>query len=599
MDGKEFTVSEIIDRAGISAHTWIIFVILAFAMIFDGYDFMIVNSTNSYVAPTFFPDAAPSQFKALTGSLTTWGLLGMVLGGAVGGIMSDAIGRKKMLTIAVIFYGVFTLPQAFAPNYEVFCAFRLIAGFGVGSCIPVVTTVFSESMPSKQRGIFVTFGMAFMVAGWVVAGLVAAPISSAAAPIIPGLCGQEGSITLATGNTACENWRICYLIGALPIIYGIILIFVMHETPHWYANHGMKEKACARLEQIVKATRHVDVDFDPNLLVVPPKPAKSGPAVLFSSKFIVATCAIWSAYFVGQFCVYGMNAWIPSWFQGSGYTTDQSVQLQTWNNVAAIASNIVVGFISDAIGRKRALWIGWVACIIAILVCAFTVPMLPGTAPVAGEMLPGGNPGNFFPCILVMLLFGFCLNYAITAVQPLMPESYPTTLRNTGTSWCQAFARFGGSGSSIVLGSIATVFTYNVVRNGEVVVNQATGNPYTTTDWSTVVMFLIIPFALGLVCTLLFVKNTGGKTMDQLQTYMDEKPLSETDGNARFWIMIVIVVINFVGCIVMPLVVPGFAAQPYALPVMLIAMVAPFIYFFIFGVMGVQKEKANNCFAIK
>ena len=44
MDGKEFTVSEVIDRAGISAHTWIVFVLLAFAMIFDGYDFMIVNS---------------------------------------------------------------------------------------------------------------------------------------------------------------------------------------------------------------------------------------------------------------------------------------------------------------------------------------------------------------------------------------------------------------------------------------------------------------------------------------------------------------------------------------------------------------------------
>lgn len=54
MDGKEFTVSEVIDRAGISAHTWIVFVLLAFAMIFDGYDFMIVNSTNTYVAPTFF-----------------------------------------------------------------------------------------------------------------------------------------------------------------------------------------------------------------------------------------------------------------------------------------------------------------------------------------------------------------------------------------------------------------------------------------------------------------------------------------------------------------------------------------------------------------
>lgn len=580
MDGKEFTVSEVIDRAGISAHTWIVFVLLAFAMIFDGYDFMIVNSTNTYTAPTFFAEqiAAGTSISALTGSLTTWGLLGMVLGGAVGGIMSDAIGRKKMLTIAVIFYGVFTLPQAFAQSYGFFCAFRLIAGFGVGSCIPVVTTVFSESMPSKQRGIFVTFGMAFMVAGWVLAGLIASPVCSNPNPIIPGLC--DGQITLANGTTAVQNWRLCFLIGALPIVYGIILLFCMKETPHWYANHGQKDKACERLTQIVSATRHVDVDFDPELLIVPPKPAKSGPAVLFSSKFIVATCAIWSAYFVGQFCVYGMNAWIPTWFQGNGYTAAESVNLQTWNNVAAIASNICVGFISDAIGRKRALWIGWVACIVAIICCSVFVPMFPGAAPVNGAMLAGGSGGNFLPCLLLMLLFGFCLNYAITAVQPLMPESYPTTLRNTGTSWCQAFARFGGSGSSIVLGSAAALPMFQTTVNGAAMNN-----------WSMVVLILLIPFCLGLVCTLLFVKNTGGKTMDELQRMSDENPLSETDGNARFWIMICVVVINFIGCIVCPLAINGFSKTSYALPIMLVAMLLPFIYFFIFGCMGLSKEK--------
>ena len=597
MDGKEFTCSEVIDRAGISAHTWVTFVLLAFAMIFDGYDFMIVNSTNTFVAPTFFAAdiAAGKSISALTGSLTTWGLLGMVLGGAVGGIMSDSLGRKKTLTIAVIFYGLFTLPQAFAPDYGFFCAFRLIAGFGVGSCIPVVTTVFSETMPSKQRGIFVTVGMAFMVAGWVLAGLVAAPICTNPVPIIPGVC--DGQITLANGSHAVQNWRVCYLIGALPIVYGIILLFAMKETPHWYANHGQKEKAVAALEEIVKKTVGKDVTLDANLLIVPPKPAKSGPAVLFSSKFIVATAAIWSAYFVGQFCVYGMNAWIPTWFQNNGYSAADSVNLQTWNNVAAILSNVSCGFISDGIGRKRALWIGWVACIIAIIACSVCVPMLPGGAEVTVNKvnigtLAGGNAGNFIPCIGLMLLFGYCLNYAITCVQPLMPESYPTTLRNTGTSWCQAFARFGGSGSSIVLGSAAGLAMFQTTVTGS-------NGTVTMNNWSMVVLILLIPFVLGLACTLLFVKNTGGKTMDQLQTYMDEKPLSDTDGNGRFYLMLAVVVLNFVGCIVCPLAIPNFSATSFALPVMGAAMLLPFIYFFVFGLQGASKEKAIGWFEVK
>ena len=94
MSDKEFTVSEVIDSFGLNAHTWRVFVLLACSMIFDGYDFMIVNSTNTYLAASF------GVSGAAMGSLTTWGLLGMVIGGACGGILSDKIGRKKMLTLA-------------------------------------------------------------------------------------------------------------------------------------------------------------------------------------------------------------------------------------------------------------------------------------------------------------------------------------------------------------------------------------------------------------------------------------------------------------------------------------------------------------------
>lgn len=47
MNNKEYTVSEVIDSFGMNKHTWLMFMLLALAMILDGYDFMVVNSTNS------------------------------------------------------------------------------------------------------------------------------------------------------------------------------------------------------------------------------------------------------------------------------------------------------------------------------------------------------------------------------------------------------------------------------------------------------------------------------------------------------------------------------------------------------------------------
>ena len=55
MNNKEYTVSEVIDSFGMNKHTWLMFMLLALAMILDGYDFMVVNSTNMFVAHTFWP----------------------------------------------------------------------------------------------------------------------------------------------------------------------------------------------------------------------------------------------------------------------------------------------------------------------------------------------------------------------------------------------------------------------------------------------------------------------------------------------------------------------------------------------------------------
>ena len=180
-----------------------------------------------------------------------------------------------------------------------------------------------------------------------------------------------------------------------------------------------------------------------------------------------------------------------------------------------------------------------------------------------------------------MLLFGFCLNYAITAVQPLMPESYPTALRNTGVAWCQAFARFGGSASSIVLGAIAAMSAFQMA-------NPA--GEGTVPNFSMIVLVLIIPFALAFVCTILFVSETGGKTMDELASE-ESKSGDEDTGMGAFGVMIAIIVFLAALCIVCPLAVPNWSKQPVALPLMAIGLLLPFVYFFIFGGMQLARNK--------
>ena len=66
---------------------------------------------------------------------------------------------------------------------------------------------------------------------------------------------------------------------------------------------------------------------------------------------------------------------------------------------------------------------------------------------------------------------------------------------------------------------------------------------------------LCIPFALGFICTLVFVKETGGKSMDELSAEASGD-LGDT-GTSKFIIMMIIVAFLALMCIVFPLLPAG------------------------------------------
>ena len=60
---KKFTISEVIDSLGVNKFTWSVFFFLGMAMVFDGYDYMVV----SYTMPQISAEWALN--KVQTGSL--------------------------------------------------------------------------------------------------------------------------------------------------------------------------------------------------------------------------------------------------------------------------------------------------------------------------------------------------------------------------------------------------------------------------------------------------------------------------------------------------------------------------------------------------
>jgi MFS family permease len=387
-----------------------------------------------------------------TGSLSSWSLFGLIIGGMCAGIISDKIGRRKTLIYSIAAYSLLTVPIYFSSSFAQFAFFRVLAGVGLGACIPVVTTIFSESTPTARRALFITFGMAWMIVGWVLGGL------------IPTLLVPH------------HGWRVCYLIGGVPFLYSVFLYFRMNESAYWLANKGRKREAVEILALIENQATAKVTPRDPNALVVPPAPKVVGPKALFSKDYRMITAGVWITYFCGCFTVYGLNAWLPSLMLEKGFKLASAYSLAIANNGAAVIANCSTGFVSEVIGRRPNLIMSYLLGGFSIILMAFA-------------------SGGFVPILAANIFMGFAINYAITSVQPLMAEGYPTEFRNTGVSWCQAFGRVGGALAPIVSG---------------IVMGMQLGLRVSF-------LFYVIPAVIGALAALLFVKKeTKGKSLDQL-----------------------------------------------------------------------------------
>src|SRR5882724_2116156 len=91
---------------------------------FDGMDGAVV----AFILPAaaaVFALSRPEQ-----GLLASSTLMGYLIGALAAGLLGDRIGRRRVMMYALALYAVASLVAAFAPNWPVLLAFRIIAGVG-------------------------------------------------------------------------------------------------------------------------------------------------------------------------------------------------------------------------------------------------------------------------------------------------------------------------------------------------------------------------------------------------------------------------------------------------------------------------------------
>src|SRR3569832_985926 len=161
-------VRRLIDERPVSSFQVGVAGICAAIVFLDGFDALIM----SYVAP-----ALRDQFhikQPALGPVLSFGLIGMMVGALVFGPLAARIGRRPVLLLCPLIFGVGSLLAGNASSVNELLVFRRLTGFGMGGAMPNAIALTAEYMPRRIRAMAVTtmfcgFSLGSAAVGWVAA----------------------------------------------------------------------------------------------------------------------------------------------------------------------------------------------------------------------------------------------------------------------------------------------------------------------------------------------------------------------------------------------------------------------------------------------
>lgn len=389
-------------------HIWI-YIVGALGYFFDAFDILLP----SYVIP-LISEQWHLEKDALAWFATA-GFLGMAVGGFLFGSLGDLIGRKKAFMGTVLLYSVFSLLCAAAPNVQLLFVFRIIAGIGLGGCLPVDMAMLSEFMPPKWRGKLMTLLGVFWVGGATAVGFVSAWLST------------------------YHDFRLIFIAAGVPVLLIFLIRLKVPESPLYLYRKGRVEEANRILQEV--HGRAIDAS---ELFSGGNETEQENNGVLkgvFASLIKVwkynprTTFMIWYAYASVLFVYYGVILWLPKILIASGYKTTAAFLFTSYITLVGLIGVLFSIYLVDKVGRKWSVALSFILMGIALYAFAFALD-----APTSSFVLLGVY--DMFESIALAILYVY------------IPESYPTLLRVTGFGWATAVTRVTSSFSPLLFAAV-------------------------------------------------------------------------------------------------------------------------------------------------
>src|SRR5215469_4300120 len=192
--------------------------------LFDGYELYALILTVGVALHQLLDPSLYPQTQAYAGFIIATTLLGWGIGGMLGGILADYIGRKRTIMLAILAYSIMTGVSAIAWNWESFAVLRFIVGVAIGSEWATGASITAELWPDKARG----RGAGLMQCGLGIGFFIAS------------------AVWVYFGTLGPNSWRWMFLLGIIPGLCTLWIRRNIPESPTWERTNQARREAVER-----------------------------------------------------------------------------------------------------------------------------------------------------------------------------------------------------------------------------------------------------------------------------------------------------------------------------------------------------------------
>jgi sugar porter (SP) family MFS transporter len=430
-----------------------------------GFDTSVISGVIEYISsPKVYNLDAIT--KGWTGSCI---IVGCMIGCVFAGPFSSQFGRKKVLILTAIVFLVSSLGCALAHEYDVFIAYRIVAGIAVGAASMLAPIYIAEISPPQHRGKLVSLNLFAIFLGQF-------------------LSFFSNYLLRHVGGD--NNWRWMIGVMAVPSFLLFVALLFVPESPRWLVEkkqNGLAMKILTRINGLAEANREFEE------IQVTLRGSRGRLSELFHrGMFRILIIGMMLAIFQQITGINVVMYYAPSIFESAGFGKDSALLQTAVMGMVNLTFAVVSMFFVDKMGRKPLMLIGSIGMSIAMTLLAVT-------------FITGHAKGYFvLLCIMGYLAaFGFSLG---PVVWVLIAEIFPNRLRSIAV----AIATFTLWAADFI---VSLTFPY--------LLKHAQGYSFVIYGSACLLCFLFC---------LKYLEETKGKTLEEIEMDFTKSRVPQTAG---------------------------------------------------------------------